>query len=117
MEELTTSKMSLPLMLLGVSIIAVGVNSIELVCSMGIPLAFTSLLSSLNLTSSSYYFYLVVYIIFYMLDDFLIFLLAVWTLRITSVSKKYLQIIKLVSGILLLILGLIILFNPSILAL
>jgi len=116
LKTLTKSNISLPLMLLGVALIAVGVNSIELVCSFGFPMAFTKILTSLDLSVFSYYFYIFIFILFYMLDDFLIFLLAVFTLRITGVSEKYLRIVKLVSAIVLLALGLIMLFRPELLS-
>lgn len=115
MEKFSTAEMSLPLILLGVAGVAGGVNLVELVCSFGFPVAFTKILTSFNLPTISYYFYLLIYILFYMLDDFLIFTFAVLTLRITQASQKYLKAIKLISGLLLLILGLIMLFKPEIL--
>jgi len=117
MQEISQAKTSLPLMLLGVVVVAVGINMVELVCSLGFPLVFTKMLTTYNLSTSSYYSYLGIYILFYMIDDLIIFALAIWTLRITQVSEKYLKAIKLVSGIVLLILGLIILFKPEILML
>ena len=116
-QDISQAKTSLPLMLLGVAVVAAGINLVELVCSLGFPLVFTKMLTSFNLSISSYYSYLLIYILFYMIDDLIIFALAIWTLRITQVSKKYLRVIKLVSGIVLLILGLIILFKPELLML
>jgi len=113
MEKISKKETSLLFTLIGVSTVAAGVNIIELCCSLGFPLAFTKILSSLSLSTFSYYFYLLVYIIFYMLDDFLIFLFAVFTLKITQFSQKYLRFIKLLSGILLLLLGLLIIFYPQ----
>lgn len=113
MQNATSNKLSLPLTLLAVALVAAGINSVELVCSFGFPLAFTKFLSSLELPAIKYYFYLFIYILFYMLDDLLIFLIAVWTLRITKVSDKYLKFIKLISGILLLLLGLLMLIKPE----
>ncbi len=113
MKILTSKDMPLIPMLFGVAIVAAGINLVELVCSFGFPLAFTKTLTQLNLSSASHYFYIFVYIFFYMLDDFLIFLVAVWTLRITQVSEKYLKIIKLVSGLALLGLGILMIFNPQ----
>ncbi|MCK5044649.1 hypothetical protein KAR26_02885 [Candidatus Parcubacteria bacterium] len=115
MQKLTTAEMSLPITLLGVAVVAAGINMVELVCSFGFPLVFTKILTSWELSTLSYYSYLLVYILFYMLDDFVIFLIAVWTLRITQASEKYLKAIKLISGILLLLLGLIILIKPELL--
>ena len=113
MQEISQTKTSLPLMLLGVVLVAVGINMVELVCSFGFPLVFTKMLTTYKLSTTSYYFYLLIYILFYMIDDLIIFTLAIWTLRITQVSEKYLKAIKLISGIVLLILGLIILFKPE----
>ena len=115
MEKVSSAQMSLPLALFGVAIVAAGVNMVELCCSFGFPLVFTKILTSWHLSTGSYYFYLLIYILFYMLDDFLIFTLAVLTLKMTQASQKYLKAIKLISGILLLLLGLIMLIKPEIL--
>ncbi len=105
MSRITSSNMPLPLMLLGVAVVAAGINTVELFCSFGFPLAFTSYLTSLGLSTSSYYFYLIIYVVFYMIDDFIIFLVALATLRVTKMSDKYLRFIMLISGIVLLLLG------------
>ena len=117
LRELTKKEISTIVLLLGVIVIAIGVNSVELICSFGFPVAFTKILTNMNLTGLSYYFYLLIYIIFYMIDDFLIFLFAVITLRITGVSEKYLKYIKLISAFVLFILGLVLLIKPDLLAL
>ncbi len=116
MQALTDSKKSLILMLAGVSMVAAGINLVELVCSFGFPLAFIKILTSFNLSSTSYYFYLFIYVILYMLDDFIIFLLAAATLRITQVSEKYLKAVKLISAVVLLVLGLVMMIKPELLA-
>ena len=115
MEYFSTGQVSLPLALLGISIVAAGVNMVELFCSLGMPVAFTKILTSYNLSPLSYYFYILIYVIFYMIDDFLIFVVAVFTLRITQASHKYLRTIKLISGLILLLLGLIMIFRPELL--
>ena len=116
MTKVTDSSMPLWLVLVTVATVAAGINLIELFCSFGFPVAYTKILTGFSLPSVSYYFYLLVYIGFYMLDDFLIFLAAVITLRVTKVSEKYLKAIKLISGLALLLLGLAILFRPEFLA-
>ena len=115
MKEFADVEMSLPLALLGVITVAIGVNMVELCCSIGFPLTFTKILTSWQLPTLSYYFYLIIYIICYMLDDFLIFVFAVSTLKITQASEKYLKFIKLFSGIILLILGLLMIIKPELL--
>jgi len=114
-NKTVSSEMPIILVLLAISVIAVGINMIELFCSLGFPLAYTKILATHNLPTYQYYLNLLVYIFFYMLDDLLIFLVAVVTLRITKVSDKYLKFVKLASGVVLLLLGLIMLFRPEIL--
>lgn len=115
-KDLSLKKASLPLLLLGVAAVSGAINLIELVCSFGFPLAFTEALSDCSLPQISYYFYILIYTIFYMIDDFIIFLIAVFTLKITRVSARYLKVIKLISAFCLLVLGLVILFKPELLA-
>ena len=117
METLSKMETSLSVTIFGTVIVAAGVNMVELCCSFGFPLVFTRILTGFNLPTLSYYFYLLIYILFYMIDDFIIFTIAVLTLRITKSYQKYLKAIKLISGILLLFLGLIMLFCPEILML
>jgi len=113
MKFLIRSDLSLPLVLIGVAVVAAGVNLVELVCSFGFPLAFTKILTARELPAASYYFYIFIYILFYMLDDMIIFTVAILTLRITKVSDKYLKAVKLISGIVLLALGVVMLFYPE----
>ena len=114
-NKTVSSEMPLILMLLTIAIIAAGINLIELFCSLGFPLAYTKILATHDLPSYQYYLYLLVYIFFYMLDDLLIFLVAVFTLRITKVSDKYIKYIKFISGLVLLVLGLIMILKPELL--
>lgn len=116
MRRISESEQSLPIMLVGVAIIAAGVNLVELVCSFGFPLAFTKMLTSLEIPTAHYYFYLLVYIIFYMIDDFIIFTIAVVTLEVSQVSQKYLRIIKLISALVLLVLGILMIIKPEVLS-
>jgi len=116
MGKLTNTEMSLWALLLGVVLVAAGVNMIELFCSLGFPLAYTKILTSYSLSTPAYYWYLLVYVVFYMIDDFIIFMIAVVTLRITGVSEKYLKIVKLISGIILLALGILLILRPELLA-
>ncbi|MEK7072671.1 MAG: hypothetical protein AAB969_03815 [Patescibacteria group bacterium] len=114
-NKTVSSEMPIIPMLLAVAVIATGINMIELFCSLGFPLAYTKILVSHNLPNYQYYLSILVYVFFYMLDDLLIFLIAVVTLRVTKVSERYLKFIKLVSGVVLLLLGFIMIFKPEIL--
>lgn len=111
----TSAEIPIIVSLAGVALVAAGINTVELFCSLGFPLAYAKLLTSYQLAPLHYYFNLSVYVVFYMIDDFIIFMIAVFTLRITGVSKKYLKVLKLAGGVILLILGILILLRPGIL--
>jgi len=117
MQRVSEKDMPLPLLLLAVGAIAAGINLVELVCSFGLPLAFTKILTNMQLSTASYYLHILVYTIFYMIDDFALFLIAVFTLRATGMQDKYLRSIKLISSLVLVLLGLALIFKPELLAL
>lgn len=51
-----------------------------------------------------------------MLDDILIFLVAIKTLELKAFSTKYSRITKIIGGILMIIIGLLLLINPNLLS-
>jgi thiol-disulfide isomerase/thioredoxin len=113
--ESALNKESLFAMIVGVVIAAFSVNLIEFVCSAGIPTIYTKILSSNDLSTAGYYLYLLVYDFFYMLDDIVVLLIAGFTWQLFLSSGKYTKYSHLIGGILLLILGVIMLFNPNLL--
>ena len=48
-----------------------------------------------------------------MIDDLIIFIIAMTTLKVTGISTKYSRISRLVGGILMLIIGLMLIFRPE----
>lgn len=105
----------LPATILGVVVLAIGVNLIEFFCSAGFPVIYTRILSSQGLATSQYYLYLAFYNLFYMLDDFIVFGFAFFTLSRFNFSDKYNRYSTLVAGVLILILGAILIFKPELL--
>jgi len=97
----------------GIIVLAAGVNLIELFCSLGLPAIYTNILSLSALATWKYYAYLAVYILFYMLDDLLIFAIAMITLRVTGVENKYKRAISLIGGLIILIIGILLLLRPE----
>lgn len=97
----------------GIILLAFAVNLVELVCSAGFPAVFTQVLSLSNLASWQYYGYILLYIFFFMLDDIIIFAIAMLTLKATGISTKYRKWSKLIGGILMLILGVLLIFKPE----
>ncbi len=110
-----TSEKSFILAAIGMVTLAFSVNLIELACSAGLPLLFSQILAFNNLSGFMYGIYIALYILFFMLDDLIIFFIAMITMKITGVSNKYAKYSHLVGGIIMLIIGILLIFNPSIL--
>lgn len=104
---------TVPATIFGVIILAFGVNLIEFFCSAGFPTMFTKILSLQNLNQFQYYLYLVFYDLFYMLDDFVVFGVAFFTLSRFGFSEKYNRYSTLIAAITILILGILLIFEPE----
>jgi len=105
-----------PATFLGIIVLAFTVNTIEFACSAGFPATFTRILALSELPALEYYLYILVYIFFYMLDDMIIFSMAVITLSSSDFSSKYGKFSQLVGGATLLLLGLLLIFMPGVLS-
>jgi glutaredoxin len=110
-----TQNKSIFLALLGIILLAFAVNLVELICSAGLPAIFTQILALNHLSSWQYYAYLLFYIFIFMLDDLVVFYLAMRTLHAVGIESKYARLSRLVGGILILIIGLLMLFKPELL--
>lgn len=104
---------SIPAIIIGVTLLAFGVNLIEFFCSAGFPVMFTRILALQNITGLQYYLYLFFYNILYMLDDILVFAFAFFALGRFGFSEKYNKYSTLVAGLMLLILGILLIFRPE----
>ena len=100
--------------LVGIVLMAFAVNLVELVCSAGLPALYTQILTMSDLSTASYYFYLLVYIFFFMLDDLIVFTVAVMTLRMVRLSSSYSYWSSLIGGVLMVVLGILLIFWPEI---
>jgi len=101
------------LALAGIILLAAAVNLVELVCSAGLPAVYTQVLSLSNLSSWQYYIYLLLYISIFMLDDLLIFVIAMVTLKMKGISSRYSRWSNLIGGVIIFIIGLLLLFKPG----
>ena len=110
-----TKEKNIFLALGGVIILAFMVNLVELVCSAGLPAIFTQVLALNNVPTTSYYGYILLYILFFMIDDLIIFVIAMMTLKVTGITSKYTKYSHLIGGILMLIIGLLLIFKPELL--
>jgi len=108
-----TQKRQFILALLGIVLLAFAVNTVELICSAGLPAIYTKILSLSNLPTWQYYLCLLFYIFIFMLDDLFVFFVAMTTLRAAGIQSKYSRFSHLVGGLLMLIIGVLLLFKPE----
>lgn len=101
------------LSILGIMGLAISVNLIELGCSVGLPLIFTQVLAINELSTLKYIIYLLIYIFFFLIDDIVIFVIAMMTLNIKGISAKYGKISHLIGGIIMLLIGILLILKPE----
>jgi glutaredoxin/cytochrome c biogenesis protein CcdA len=99
-------------------VIAFSVNVIEFACSIGIPQAYTKILELNMLSFIERQWYILVYTAGYIIDDLLVFGLAIWGYsKIQAHGQKYAQYSLLIGGVLMLVLGALLVINPGLLVL
>lgn len=99
-------------------IIAFSVNIIEFACSIGIPQAYTKILDLNMLTFIERQWYILIYTIGYMVDDFIVFGLAIWGYnKLEAHGHKYSQASLIIGGLLMVLLGAVLVFKPDLLVL
>jgi len=98
--------------LVGTATLAVAANSYELLCTAGFPMVYTRLLTLNDLSSLEYYAYLALYNLIYVIPLMIIVLVFSLTLGTYKLSEGQGRFLKLLSGLMMLGLGLVLLFVP-----
>lgn len=107
------SSKSFILALIGIVILAVSVNLVELACSLGFPVIFNEMLTINNIKGLIKIIYILIYIVFYMLDDIVVFMISMLTLEATGITNKYNKLCTLVSAIIMILMGILLIFKPE----
>ena len=89
------------------------VNVVELLCTAGLPAVYTQILASHELGRWGYYGNLALYIAAYVLDDSIVLGVAVVTLSHRRLQERAGRWLKLLSGVVLLSLGLVLILRPE----
>ncbi len=112
-QDIVAQPLTIPI-ILAIFALAFVVNSVEFVCSAAIPAIFTQILVLSNISPIEQYGYILLYVLFFMLDDLIIFSLAVFAVS-SDIVQKYSKYCRLIGSIILILLGLMLLFAPGIL--
>ena len=88
--------------LIGTTVLAIAANSYELLCTAGLPLVFTRVLTLNDLSTPTYYGYLVLYNVVYVVPLLLIVAGFVLTLGRRKLQEAEGRFLKLMSGLMML---------------
>ncbi len=100
--------------LIGASIVmAIFASLVELPCTAGFPIIYTGILTSHAVNGIGYYGYLALYNLFYVLPLLAVILIFTYTFHGSKISKNMMATIKFIGGAIMLLLGLLLLFAPS----
>jgi hypothetical protein len=101
------------LALAGIVLLAVAVNLVELFCSAGIPAVYTQVLALSELATWQYHAYLLLYVAVFMLDDLVVFGVALKTLEVTGLTTRYSRWSHLIGGVVLIGIGAALIVRPE----
>ena len=101
------------LAILGIVLLAASVNIIELLCSLGLPVMFTQILAINEVGKVGQILYSILYVLFFMIDDIIIFVIAMKTLEIKAISNKYGKYSHLIGGLIMIIIGVLMVYRPE----
>lgn len=102
-------------LILGTVVLAIVANTYELLCTAGFPMVFTRMLTLNDLSTTSYYLYLVLYNLVYIIPLAVIVGIFTYTLGSRKLAEQEGKALKLISGMMMLLLGLVLVFKPNLL--
>jgi hypothetical protein len=97
----------------GTAVLAFAANLYELLCTSGLPLVYTRVLTLRELSPAGYYGYLALYNVVYVTPLFLIVVGFSLTLSSHKLTEYQGRVLKLVSGMMMLALGAILVIDPA----
>jgi hypothetical protein len=93
--------------------LAGGVSLVEFSCTAGFPVLWSNLLAGAKVSHLEFAWLLLVYLVIYQLDEIIIFLSVVFTLRASKIEEKQGRVLKLIGGTLMFTLALVMITKPS----
>lgn len=94
-------------------LLSVGVSMVEFSCTSGFPVLWSNLLIANHVNTTSFLLLLLLYMIMYQVVLVVVFISVVTSLKASRLDEKHGRLLKLVGGMLMLVLALVMLINPS----
>jgi len=104
---------SMPALIGATILMSAGASLVEFSCTAGFPMLWTNLLAAQEVTALTFALLLAVYMLIYQIDEMIIFGSAVIGLRASKLEERQGRILKLFGGMLMLMLALVMLIDPS----
>jgi|GEM_PF-449281 len=106
---------TMPMLVLSSIVLAFFASLVELPCTAGFPIVYTSILSGMEIASGSffYYFWIAIYNLCYVMPLAVIIAVFGYTFRGKAISEKTVQRIKFIGGFIMILLGIVLLVNPQ----
>ena len=101
------------LALVGIIALAFVVNLVELICSASLPVVYLQVLTMNKIPTWQYYLYILLYIFIFMLDDLIVYIIAMTTLQVTGLTGKYSRLSNLLGGLAMIIIGFLVMIKPE----
>jgi len=115
-RELMTNGQS-PLALAGATaVMASGIALIELPCTAGFPVIWGGLVSTHEVGAWGFAMLLTVYLVIYLLDELIVFGVAVVKLRIDRFEERHARVLKLIGGVVMVALAIVLVTKPEIMS-
>ena len=113
MRQVSASDRSIVGVLAGTVALAVGVSLLETPCTAGLPLLWTNMLAQQGVATGTAVLLFGLYMAVFLLDELILFGLAVFTLRATRLQEEHGRALKIVSGSVMVALAAAMLFAPE----
>jgi len=95
------------------AVMGLGIALVELPCTAGFPFIWSTIVAGMDLSPNYFALLFAIYLLIYLLDEVVIFLVAVMKMRSAKMTEEQGRTLKLVAGTLMLVLGLILLVRPE----
>lgn len=114
-RNLIKADSSIKSLILGSAVMALGITLIELPCTAGLPILWSNIVVSQNIQEGLFLSLLGIYILAYSLLSIIIFLIVIFTMKISKITESQGRLLKLIGGLVMLSLSVILFFGMNLL--
>ncbi|WP_291377620.1 hypothetical protein [Demequina sp.] len=93
--------------------LAVAVSLLETPCTAGFPVLWTGMLQANNVGALETAGLFLAYMVPFLLDEFLVLAVAIWTMRAMKMQEKHGELLKLFAGVTMLVLAAVMVIDPA----